>query len=72
MIKDIRRNEFLDLMNINGLIYQEKEHCIVSDIPKIGTITYYQKSNKIHVHKGNNWIDNGFIYIKNILSNDKS
>ena len=63
----LRRNEFKDLLEMNELLFEEKEYSIVSDLPKIGTITYYPKSNKIQVHKTNEWIENGFIHVKNLL-----
>ena len=63
----LRRNEFKDLLEMNELLFEEKEYSIVSDLPKIGTITYFPKSNKLQVHKTNEWIDNGFIYVKNLL-----
>lgn len=66
-MKDLRKNEFMDLLEMNELIYEEKDYSVVSDIPKLGAITYYPKSNKLQVHKNNTWIENGFIYIKNLL-----
>ncbi len=63
----LRRNEFKDLLEMNELLFEEKEYSIVSDLPKIGTITYFPKSNKLQVHKTNDWIENGFIYVKNLL-----
>lgn len=66
-MEKLRRNEFKDLLEINELMFEEKQYSIVSDIPKIGTITYYPKSNKLNIHKSNKWIENGFIYIKTTL-----
>jgi len=63
----LRKNEFKNLLEMNELLFEEKDYSIVSDLPKIGTITYYPKSNKIQVHKTNEWIENGFIYIKTLL-----
>jgi len=63
----LRKNEFKDLLEMNELLFEEKEYSIVCDLPEIGTITYYPKSNKIQVHKTNGWIENGFIYVKNLL-----
>lgn len=66
-MEKLRRNEFKDLLEMKELIFEEKKYSIVSDIPTIGTITYYPKSNKLNIHKSNKWIENGFIYIKNLL-----
>lgn len=66
-MKDLRKNEFKDLLEMNELLFEEKDYSIVADLPKLGNITYYPKSNKIQVHKTNTWIENGFIYTKNLL-----
>ena len=48
-MKDLRKNEFKDLLEMNELLFKEKDYSIVADLPKLGTITYYPKSNKIQV-----------------------
>jgi len=68
-MKELRRNEYLDLLEANALIFEEKEHSIVADIPKIGQTTYYPKSNKLLIHKENKWEDDGYYFIKNTLKN---
>ena len=71
-MKDLRKNEFKDLLEMNELLFEEKDYSIVTDLPKLGTITYYPKSNKIQVHKANFWIGNGFIYTKQLLNENLS
>lgn len=66
-MKKLRKNEFIDLLQINELIYEELEHSVLADIPKLGSVTYYPKSNKLQIHKGNKWIENGFYFIKKHL-----
>jgi hypothetical protein len=66
-MKDLRKNEFKDLLEMNELIFEEKDYSIIADLPKLGSVTYYPKSNKIQVHKTNIWIENGYIYVKNLL-----
>lgn len=67
MMSSLRKNEFKDLLEMNELLFDEKDYSIVCDLPELGTITYYQKSNKLQVHKTNKWIENGFIHVKNLL-----
>lgn len=68
-MKELRKNEYIDLLEMNELIFEDKEHSIVADIPKIGNTTYYPKSNKVLIHKENKWEEDGFYYIKKTLKN---
>ena len=62
------RNEFIDLMEMNELVYKEHEFYIFADIPFLGTVTFYPKKNSLNIHKGNKWEKgNGLIFIKNHL-----
>ena len=70
-MEKLRRNEFKDLLEINELLFQEFEYFIKADIPKLGKVTYYTKKNRLNINKENKWIDEGFNFIKNHLSNDK-
>ena len=49
----IRKNEFMDMLEINDLLFVEQEHFIHSNIPEIGKITYYPKSDKLQICKTN-------------------
>lgn len=68
-MKELRKNEFKDLLEINELLYQDMGTYIRADIPKLGEITYYAKSNRIQICKGNKWEDDGYYFIKNHLKN---
>ena len=69
-MEELRKNEFIDLMNLNELLYQVKPNNIIADIPTLGQITYYYKTDKIQVHKDNTWLSEGFYVIKDILKED--
>jgi hypothetical protein len=64
---ELRRNEFKDLLDMNEIIFIEHPHFIQSDITKIGNITYYPKSDKLQICKGNKWELEGYNFIKNHL-----
>jgi len=66
-MKELRRNEYVDMLEMKELIFEEKDHSIIADLPNIGTASYFPKSNKLQIHKGNKWIENGFYYVKNKL-----
>jgi hypothetical protein len=65
---ELRRNEFKDLLEINNLLFIEQIAFIKADIPNLGTVTYYPKSNRLQINKGNEWKDDGFNFIKFIIS----
>jgi hypothetical protein len=64
---EIRKNEFMDMLEMNDLLFVEHEHFIHSNIPEIGKITYYPKSDKLQIHKTNKWELGGFNFIKTHL-----
>lgn len=64
-MKDIRRNEFKDLLEMNELMFVEETDYIRADIPKLGEVTYYPKKNRLNIHKGNRWESDGYYFIKN-------
>jgi len=70
-MKDLRQNEFVDLMEMNELLYEVFEYFIKADIPGLGNVTYYPKKNKLHITKQNEWKENGFYFVKNYLSKNK-
>ena len=70
-MNQLRRNEFIDLMESNELLYEESDYYIKADIPKLGNITYYPKKNKLQINKGNVWKDDGFCFIKKHLESLK-
>jgi hypothetical protein len=65
---ELRKNEFIDLLEMNELIYIDKDKFIHTDIPTLGKITYYPKANKLQICKTNSWRNDGFDFIKNILN----
>jgi len=66
-LTELRRNEFVDMLEMNDLLFIEKPHLIHSEIPKIGKITYYPKSDKLQISSTNSWETFGFNYIKTHL-----
>lgn len=71
-MKDLRKNEFKDLLEMNELLFQEQDHFIRTDISGLGEIIYYPKKNRIQISKGNKWVDDGYLFIKNHLSEKPS
>ncbi|MNX69561.1 hypothetical protein D3C86_1007830 [compost metagenome] len=68
-MKDIRRNEFKDLLEMNELMFVEETDYIRADIPKLGEVTYYPKKNRLNIHKGNRWESDGYYFVKNHIKN---
>ncbi len=64
---ELRKNEFKDLLEMNELLFIEQAHFIQADIPKLGNITYYPKSNKLQISNGNKWENDGYNYTKSFL-----
>ena len=67
-MKDLRKNEFKNLLEMNELLFWEYPLFIKADIPSLGEITYYAKSNRLQINKGNKWKDDGFYFIQNHLN----
>jgi len=44
-MKELRENEFKSLLEMNELLFWEYPLFIKADIPSLGEITYYAKSN---------------------------
>jgi hypothetical protein len=63
----LRRNEFIDLLEMNELLFIEMPTYVKASIPKIGDIQYYSKSDKIQICKINKWEVDGFNFIKTHL-----
>ena len=68
-MKELRKNEFKDLLEMHELLFKDMGTFIRADIPKLGEITYYAKSNRLQISKGNQWKDDGFYFVKNHLNN---
>jgi hypothetical protein len=71
-MKEIRKNEFESLLEMNELLFVSTDAFIKADIPQLGEITYYPKANRIQISKVNKWHDDGFYLIKNHLAKIKS
>lgn len=70
-MKEIRSNEFKDLLEMNELMFVEETDFIRADIPQLGAVTYYPKKNRLNVHKGNKWESDGFYFVRNHLKKGK-
>lgn len=66
-MKDLRRNEFIDMLEMAELLYQQNDKFIKCDIPNFGGITYYPKADKLQIDKTNDWRENGFNYGKFLI-----
>lgn len=66
-MKDLRRNEFIDMLEMAEVIFNEHEKFIKFELPFLGNCTFYPKANKVQIDKNNKWEENGFDYVKNIL-----
>jgi hypothetical protein len=66
-MKQLRKNEFIDMLEMAEILYEEKENFIKCDIPGLGSITYYPKADRVQINRNNTWEQGGFQYIKNIL-----
>ncbi len=64
-MKQIRYNEVKDLLDQKEVMYIEGEYSSLQiQMPNLGECTYWAKKDKLHIHKQNKWIDNGFYFIK--------
>lgn len=63
----LRKNEFIDMLEMNEAIFVDIGNCIHCTIPSIGKSTYYPKADKLNVHLENKWFENGFDRVKTAL-----
>ena len=61
---EIRKNEFIDMLLMNDLLFVEHEHFVQSNIPKLGNISYFPRSDKLQIQKINKWELGGFHFVK--------
>lgn len=67
---ELRKNEFIEMLQEADLLFEDKIKFIHCDIPTLGKITYYPKANKVQISRTNTWEENGLEFIKNILSGE--
>ena len=63
----LRKNEFMDMLEMNNILFEDKDKFIHCDIPTLGKVTYYPKSDKLQICRKNKWEEGGFEYVKTIL-----
>ena len=63
----LRKNEFMDMLEMRELLFEDKDKFIHCDIPTLGKVTYYPKSDKLQINRTNKWEEGGFQFVKNIL-----
>lgn len=68
-MKELRKNEFMDMLEMNEYVYFEYPAFIKCDIPSLGEITYYPKANRVQISKTNKWENDGLLFIKNHIKN---
>jgi hypothetical protein len=66
-MKELRRNEFIDMLEMAEILYEVTDKFIKCDIPTLGAVTYFSKANKVQIDKGNEWVEQGYEYIKSVL-----
>lgn len=64
----LRKNEFMDMLEMRGLLFEDKDKFLHCDIPTLGKVTYYPKADKLQINRTNKWEEGGFQFVKNILS----
>ena len=67
-MKELRRNEFIDMLEMAEILYEAKDKFIKCDIPSLGAVTYYPKADKLQIDKNNHWEEGGFTFVKQFLS----
>lgn len=67
---ELRKNEFIDMLEMAEVLFEDKGNFINCDIPTLGKCSYYPKANKINVHIGNKWLEEGFERVNRILSKE--
>ena len=67
---ELRHNEFIDLLEMEEILFEDKGKLIQTSLPDIGTVTYYPKSDRLQITKSNSWKDGGFSFVKSILSSE--
>ena len=67
-MKELRRNEFIDMLEMAELLYEANDKFIKCDIPTLGKVTYYPKADKLQINQTNKWEVGGFEFVKNILA----
>ncbi len=67
-MKELRRNEFIDMLEMAELLFEEKDNYISCDIPTLGKVTYYPKADKLQINRTNKWEEGGFEFVKNVLA----
>jgi hypothetical protein len=68
-MQQLRKNEFVNLLEMAQVLYEDKGNLIQCDIPTLGYITYYPKADKVQINRNNTWEEGGFEFVKNILGN---
>lgn len=70
-MKELRKNEFIDMLEMSEILYEVNDKFIKCDIPTFGAVTYYPKADKLQIDRMNKWEENGYLFIKMILSTTK-
>lgn len=68
-MKDLRKTEFIKMLEIAQVLFEERESLIMCDIPSLGSVTYYPKADKVQINRYNTWEEGGYEFVKNILGN---
>ena len=67
-MKELRKNEFIDMLEMAEILYEANDKFIKCDIPSLGAVTYYPKADKLQIDKNNHWEEGGFTFVKQFLS----
>ena len=70
-MKQIRYNEVKDLLDQKEIMYIEGEYSSLQiQMPNLGECTYWAKKDKLHIHKKNEWIHDGYYALRNLLTGE--
>lgn len=64
---NLRKKEFIEILDNFGLSYNDKQKFIQCELPNLGKVTYYPKANKLQINKTNKWEQDGLYFVKDAL-----
>ena len=70
-ITGIRKNKFIELLENNNIFFDILDYSIVCEITPTNYFTYFPKSDKLQIHKSNQWILLGYDYIQKLIEENK-
>lgn len=66
-MEELRRNEFIYMLKIAEILYEENEDFLTFILQDRGSCNYYPLYDKLVICKNNSIKEHGFMYVKNFL-----